>query len=89
MRTTTQILASYRDRVKQRFVEMTTRRVESLPADIPTDPKQALELGLAMGRREGYSTGLVDGTQLGLDVGLEAVDEMLSQPVFFGTYGMA
>ena len=90
MRTTAQILASYRNAVKRQFFEVIGRKVE-VPSSvtIPADPQEALQLGMALGRTEGYSDGLVDGTQLGLDVGLEAVDAMLSQPVVFGQTGSA
>jgi len=90
MQTTTEILASYRDAIRRRFYEF-VGRTDDLPStmDIPADPQEAMLLGLRMGRKQGYGSGLVEGTQLGLDVGLEAVDAMLSQPVIFGTPGSA
>jgi len=88
MRTTAEILASYRDCIKQRFLDLVGRKA-SVPADVPLDPEEAMRQGIELGRREGYGDGLVDGTKLGLDVGLEAVDEMLSQPVIFGQPGTA
>jgi hypothetical protein len=88
MRTTGQILASYRAALKQRFYEVIGQATDP-SVSVPTDPSEALKLGITLGRKEGYSNGLVDGTQLGLDVGLDAVDEMLAQPVIFGTPGAA
>jgi hypothetical protein len=88
MRTTSQILSSYRDRFKRRFIEVIGRTTDT-SVEVPQDPREALKLGMALGRQEGYSDGLLDGTQLGLNVGLEAVDEMLAQPVFYGTPGNA
>jgi hypothetical protein len=90
MRSTAQILASYKDAMKRRFLEVIGRRsVVPATVTVPTDPQAALELGMALGRKEGYGDGLKDGTALGLDVGLEAVDEILAQPVIFGTPGTA
>ena len=86
MRSTVQILANYRDTAKQRFLDV-IGRVSSVPDHIPTDPEAAMRMGMALGRKEGYGTGLVDGTKLGLGVGLDAVDEMLNQPVIFGSVG--
>ena len=88
MRSAVQILADYRDAAKQRFLDV-IGRTATVPEDIPTDPEAALRMGVALGRKEGYGTGLVDGTKLGLGVGLEAVDEMLAQPVIFGPVGQA
>ena len=88
MRNAVQILATYRDAAKERFLEI-LGRTSKVPEDIPLDPEAALRMGMALGRREGYGTGLVDGTKLGLGVGLEAVDEMLNQPVIFGPAGNA
>lgn len=90
MRTTTEILASYRDAIRRNFYEFIGRSGDLPPTmAIPADPRAALLLGMQVGRKQGYGSGLVDGTQLGLDVGLEAVDAMLSQPVIFGTPGAA
>jgi len=90
MPTTTQVLAAYRDATKRRFYEVVGRRAEVPPTvEVPADPAEALRLGVALGRREGYGTGLVDGTRLGLDVGLDALDAMLSQPVIFGSAASA
>jgi len=88
MRTTPQILASYRDAVRTRFFEFIGRKTQN-PAHVPRDPKEAMKLGIALGRQQGYGSGLVDGTQLGLDVGLETVDEMLTQPVILSHPGRA
>jgi len=88
MRNAAQILATYRESAKRRFLEVLGRTNE-LPEDIPSDPKAAMMMGMTLGRREGYGTGLVDGTKLGLDVGLGTVDEMLNQPVIFGPAGNA
>jgi len=88
MRTTAKILSGHRDAAQQRFFEVLQREVP-VPEGIPCDPEEALRMGMALGRKEGYGTGLVDGTKLGLDVGLEAVDEMLNQPVIFGPAGIA
>jgi len=90
MPTTMQILRTYKLRVQRRFFEILARH--SAPPTgliVPSDPQKALELGMQLGRNEGYGTGLVDGTALGLDVGLEAVDAMLSQPVLLGPIGVA
>lgn len=89
MRTTTQILAAYKDRVKDRFLAVVRRADLPEGVAIPADPEEALKLGLRLGRKEGYGEGLVEGTSLGMDVGLDAVDEMLSQPVFIVPGGMA
>lgn len=86
MRSALQILAGCRDAARVRFFDV-IRRTTTVPDDIPEDPEAALRMGVALGRREGYSTGLVDGTKIGLDVGMEAVDEMLAQPVIFGPGG--
>jgi len=88
MRSAVQILADYRDTAKQRFLDV-IGRAAMMPEIIPLDPEAALRMGVALGRKEGYGTGLVDGTRLGLNVGLEAVDEMLAQPVIFGSAGQA
>lgn len=89
MRTTVEILASYRNCIKQRFFEVVGRKAD-VPSTlaVPSDPQEALRLGMALGRQEGYGDGLVDGTKLGLDLGLEAVDAMLSQSVILGQLGM-
>jgi len=90
MRTTAQILNSYRDDMARLFVAAVRRRGLLPPvARIPTDPRAALLLGMKLGRKEGYGEGLVEGTRLGLNVGLEATDEMLSQPVIFGQMASA
>jgi len=90
MRSSTQILANYKEAVKRRFFEAVGRKALVPPSlVIPLDPRAALELGMEMGRRSGYGDGLLEGTSLGLDVGLEVADEMLSQPVIFGPPGMA
>ena len=85
MPTTAQILHRYKRAVQQRFFEI-LGRTTATPAGlvVPSDPAEALALGMKLGRREGYGTGLVDGTALGLDVGLEAVDAMMCQPVIIG-----
>jgi len=88
MRTSAQILASYREVVKRKFFALIGRSTP-MKEDLPQDPHAAWELGMSQGRKEGYGSGLVDGTQLGLDVGLDAVDEMLAQPVIFGSVGSA
>lgn len=83
MRTTAQILASHRDRVRGRYFQVVGRQPHApRVGHVPSDPQKALEMGIILGRKEGYAEGLVDGTQLGLDVGLEAVDEIMAQPVF-------
>lgn len=80
-----EVLARYKDRTKRRFMAF-VGRAPAVPADtaVPTDAAAALRLGIQIGRREGYGEGLVDGTALGLDVGFETVDAMMSQPVIFG-----
>ena len=90
MRSTEQILAAYKERVRSRFLSV-IRRKENLPVKliVPSDPQEALLLGIHLGRKEGYSEGLVEGTSLGMDVGMDAVDEMLSQPVFLVAGGEA
>jgi len=90
MKSAVQILAAYKDRVRQRFLAV-VRRTDDLPegVDVPADPQEALKLGRTLGRKEGYGEGLVDGTALGMDVGLEAVDEMMSQPVILVPGGRA
>ena len=89
MRSTTQILAAYKDRVKARFLVAIRRTDLPEGVEIPSDPEEALKLGMKLGMSEGYGEGLVEGTALGMDVGLEAVDEMLSQPVFLVGGGSA
>lgn len=90
MITTLAILARYKDAAKQKFLALVGRS-PTIPANVqvPSDPKEALRVGILIGRQEGYSEGLVDGTAMGLDVGLEAADAALSQPVIFGPVGMA
>jgi hypothetical protein len=89
MLTTAEILASYRDAMKRRFLAVVRRRpVVPRTLVVPADPQAALRLGLKLGRSSGYGEGLVDGTKLGLDVGLESVDAMLCQPVIFGQGGV-
>lgn len=90
MRTTVEILGHYKDAMKRRFMALAHRRADPAPDIlVPDDPTEAMRLGIAMGRREGYGEGLVDGTQLGFDVGMDTVDELLSQPVIFGSPGDA
>jgi len=88
MRTTADILGAHKLSVMVRFFEFLGRKPK-MPAIVPTDPQEALRLGMKLGRKEGYGEGLLVGTDLGLDVGLEAMDEMLAQPVFFGSIGSA
>ena len=80
-----QILNTYRVAVRRRFYEFVERQAQSPQGlRVPANPKDALELGIRLGRKEGYGTGLVDGTTLGLDVGLETMDAIHSQPVIIG-----
>lgn len=82
MPTALAILARYRDDAKRRFLSF-AGQAPVVPANVavPTDALAALKMGIQIGRKEGYGEGLVDGTQLGLDVGVEAAEEMLRQPV--------
>ena len=90
MTTALEILAQYKSTMKQKFMDM-VRLAPRVPPHtrVPLDPEEAMRMGILIGRKEGYSMGLVDGTTLGLDVGVEAVDAMLSQPVIFGSMGVA
>ena len=88
MRTTADILGAYKASMMNRFFDF-IGRAPKMPSSVPTDPQEALRLGMRLGRREGYGEGLIIGTGLGLDVGLEAVDEMLCQPIIFGSMGSA
>lgn len=89
MKSAVQILSTYKDRIRARFLAVAKRTGLPAGVKIPDDPQEALKLGLALGRKEGYGEGLVDGTTLGLDVGLEAVDAMMSQPVILVPGGHA
>lgn len=90
MRTTVQILSLYKDAMKARFLALAARRADlASHIQVPKDPVEAMRMGIAQGRREGYGEGLVDGTQLGFDVGLDTLNELLSQPVIFGSPGDA
>ena len=85
MPTAAQILKQYKRAVQMRFFEVLSRTTPTpVGLVVPSDPAEALALGMVLGRRDGYGTGLVDGTALGLDVGLEAVDAMMCQPVIIG-----
>lgn len=84
MRTISQILGHYKETVKRRFFEVLAEQ-QPLPAKVPAVSLDALQLGISLGRKEGYSLGLIDGTRLGMAVSLDAVDEMLCQPVILGT----
>jgi len=89
MRTmTVDILGTHKLSMMARFFEF-LRRKPLMPPSVPTDPQEALRLGIKLGRKEGYGEGLVVGTGLGLDVSLETIDEMMSQPVIFGSIGSA
>jgi hypothetical protein len=90
MRTTKQILSSYRDVMTHRFLAV-VRHQESVPPSVrvPVSPRAALLLGMKLGRKAGYGDGIAEGLQLGLNVGLEAVDAMMSQPVIFGRVASA
>ena len=80
------ILTQYKELLKRKYLDLCSKSLK-IPKNIviPRDPVEALALGLQMGRQEGYGAGLMDGTQLGLDVGLNAVDEESNQPVIFGS----
>lgn len=90
MATTLAILARYKDAMKQRFLTV-VGRAPTIPisVNVPADPEEALRLGIMIGRREGYGAGLVDGTELGFDVGVEAAELALAQPVILGPVGRA
>ena len=76
MRTTTEILASYRDAIRRSFYEFIGRSGGLPPTTaIPTDPQAALLLGMRMGRKQGYGSGLVDGTKLGLSTCTGGMDD--------------
>jgi hypothetical protein len=90
MSTILSILARYKERTRARFLEVVLQEA-AVPEKvaIPRSPEEALRLGILLGRHEGYREGLVDGTKLGLDVGCEAADAVMSQPVIFGPTGLA
>ena len=85
MTTALTILAQYKKAVKQKFLAV-VGRTPTVPTGIqvPLDPAEALRMGILIGRQEGYGEGLVDGTTLGLDVGMETMGALLNQPVIFG-----
>lgn len=61
------LLEHSRQRLWYRF-----RALRGLPApevNVPRSPDEALRLGYHMGLQAGYGKGLVDGVDLGLDVG--------------------
>jgi hypothetical protein len=78
-----EVLAERKPEMKARFIQQVRRPLE-IPegVSVPVDPQQALALGFRLGRSSGYGDGLVDGTELGLDVVLEAMDTFLRFPVF-------
>lgn len=84
------ILGSFKEATRKRFLAYLSQGVD-IPQGlaVPNDPHEALRLGYMLGRKEGYGNGLVEGTELGLDVGLEAMDVLTSQPVVFGEPGVA
>lgn len=79
------VLRRYKDATRQRFFTL-VRKDPEVPTtlQIPADPAEAIKMGIRIGRQQGYGEGLVDGTKLGLDVGLETMEEALCQPVIFG-----
>ena len=70
------VLDQYRTKAERRFQEF-------LQQPIPETSSEALRRGILQGRQEGYSEGLVDGARLGLTVGFETMEALLSQPVVF------
>lgn len=81
MKTTLQILSQYKDKLREQYLKFT--RSAEIPEDvqIPVDPKAALALGIQVGRTQGYKAGLLDGVELGFDVGQESVEVMMTQPL--------
>lgn len=77
------VLAKKKPQVEARYRQQTQLPVEvPVGLAIPADPKAALALGMRIGRTSGYGDGLVDGTELGLDVVLETMDTLMRMPVF-------
>lgn len=78
------VLRRYREITRRRFFAIIKKDPEVPNIQIPADPEEAIKMGIRIGRQQGYGEGLVDGTKLGLDVGLETMEEALCQPVIFG-----
>lgn len=77
------VLSKRKPQVQALYLQRVQEQVP-LPSglSLPTDPQEALNIGLRLGRSSGYGDGLVDGTELGLDVVLEVMDTLMDRPVF-------
>jgi hypothetical protein len=79
------ILARYKENTKRQFLSFVSQKPR-IPdhVTIPMDGLAALQLGIWLGRQEGYGEGLVMGAKLGMDVGSDVMNLVLSQPVISG-----
>lgn len=66
------ILASKKPTVLHKYMERVADVVIPEGMVIPSDPREALLLGLKLARQQGYEDGLVDGVKLGASLVFEA-----------------
>lgn len=77
------MLDDKKPKMQQRYKDVTNAPAPAAPTDqLPTDAEEAWRVGFQQGKAQGYGDGLVDGTELGLDVAQGAIAAILSQPVF-------
>ena len=67
--------------MRRRFHAQGEKGVDLPNDEVPSDPARAWALGVHLGRKAGYSDGLVDGVELGIAVSEEAAQAMNSLPL--------
>lgn len=92
MTTPMSILARYKSAVKARFTAFCGGNADvSIPPQtrVPANPQDAILLGILIGRQQGFSSGLLEGVQLGLKVSSESQQPPLCPPFTQTPYGEA
>jgi len=62
------ILAHKKPAALQRYMQRIREVVVPSGIVVPTDPEEALLLGMRLARKQAYEDGLVDGVDLGIEV---------------------
>lgn len=69
------ILSRVKAAAKQRYMERMAQVAVPVDVEIPADPREALLMGMRLGKREAYEEGLLDGVRITMDVEEEELAE--------------